>query len=178
MKKVIFVIVGIIVIGFIGKYFINSAIGSDLPENEARLVLVEKKIEKSKKSVEQVTGAEHQKILKELEMLAMEKILVKHSIASSKFYVEMSLIRLIYTALKNKLVDKTYLRTQYYNHVYQQLKDADCEFCPDEFKQAFEKFLELTQKPIEKEIGTVESKMFEIYREQKKSMGKAKKETD
>jgi len=168
MKKVVFVIIGIMVITAFTKHMMVSAISADLPENRAELANLEGKIEKLNQTLESLEATEKAKSIAELEILDEKRILLSYNISSSQYYVDIGMIKLIYVALKTKFGDKDYFYKQYYQYIHERMKVIDPQFCSVEFKEGFAGFIAAMAgsnvKEAEKQLGN----LFKIAREKQK----------
>lgn len=174
MKKLLLVVCGIICLTIFTKHFIVSAICQDVPEQEARVAVIDQQMARLKTNLGNGEELEKNSIREQLDILNMEAVILSYSLQSSRYYMEIGLFKLIYLAMKNQFT-KGYFLKIHFADVYQKIKDTSCEFCNDEFKAAFKQMLEQLQAGSLDKVAEAEKNLHRIFKEKKKATGESGK---
>ncbi len=163
MRKLIQTLVSILIFLTFSRYMINKNIGADIAENQAKIADFKTKISQMHKKVAKLPEAKKQKIEKEINILAMKKVLHEIDLASSRYLVDTWMIKLAYIGIKEQFSKGTFNKS-FYDFAYENSKDIDTKDCPPKFQELFKSMLEMMQKNPSK-VGDFESQMAQFGRD-------------
>jgi hypothetical protein len=142
---------------------ISKNIGADIIENQAKIADYKNKISEMHKKAATLSKDEKEKNEKEINSVAMKKVLFEIDVASSKYLVDTWMIKLAYIGLKEPFAKGTFIKS-FYDFAYEKSKDIDTKDCPTKFQELFNKMLEMMKKDPSK-VGDYESQMADFGRD-------------